>query len=617
MGYFFIQNFILKSFGIFIFPPYIYNINNKPNSKIVNEEGEQTLNATGKHAIHTMANKSAHQSVLDLTAFQKEGFLDKQLSNGNKFTIANIRIGDYHHLFTNSILNPSPRYQRPYTYNDVYGGEGSEWQKGLVAATSKGEFIQPIHLRFRTKTVNVLESNTSIIYYILEVLDGGHRTRTLCSFIAGKIKTPSDFYLTINGIKYDCSNLYFSELEEVVKNYFLSIELTLCIHYNLSNDEAGERFRTLNNLHNMSRQEKRSSFYKHIARIIRNMGAVDLSQFKMFSELEGESLKYLSISLDKDSRATDELVASLFYVFSKMPKGNMDSYMKPNPNTLDAMYRGDSSEDNDESTSIYNPNTEVYQRVNRVLEFVNKLTTENSDNNVLNFSKKRFTKSSIIKLAIFLDWVFATSKSSKLRIENFDAETFWKKLYNTIASIKKPHIEYQTYKISNSKVVIDVPGHSTAKVIPSAWNVWGTGDRLDDIQYINLHLMLNFDIVEWGFTKTKKHNLREFTEAQKEQLYKEQNGLCRRTGKPLTDIKWAADHIIPHAYGAPTIVENGQLISAEVNGNKSSGVTIDDVKLVCKRMGFVKVDSLIDMFETDTSELLPDDIEMVVKKLFK
>ncbi len=596
---------------------YIYNIINKPKSKIINDKGDPTLNATGKHAIQTMAKQNAQQSVLDLSSFQKEGFLQQQLSKGNKFTISNVKIGDYYQLFANSIINPSPRYQRPYTYNDTFGGEGSEWQQGLVAATSKGEFIQPIHLRFRTKTINVLEQNKSITYYVLEVLDGGHRTRTLCSFIAGKIKTPADFYLTIDGVKYDCSNLYFNELEEIVKNYFLSIELTLCIHYNLSNDEAGERFRTLNNLHNMSRQEKRSSFYKHIARIVRNMGAVDLSQFKMFTELNGESLKYISVSLEKDSRATDELVASLFYIFSKMPKGSMDSYMKPNHNVLDSMYKLDSSEDNDESTSIYNSNTEVYQRVNKVLEFINKLTTENIDNNVLNFSKGRFSKSAIIKLAIFLDWVFTTSKSSKLKIENFDPETFWRKLNDTIPSIKKPHIEYQTYKIANGKVVIDKPGDVKAKVIPSAWSVWGTGDRLDDIQYINLHLMLNFDIVEWGFTKTKKHNLREFTETQKEQLWKEQKGICRRTGKPLTDIKWAADHIIPHAYGAPTIVENGQLISAEVNGNKSSGVTIDDVKLVCKRMGYTKVNSLIDMFETDTSELLPEDIEMVVKKLFK
>jgi hypothetical protein len=563
---------------------------------------------------------SQSTSALSLADFQKDGYLFHQLSNGNKFTMTNVPIGVYNQLFTNSTINPTPRYQRPYTYNDTFGGEGDDWQRSLVAAVTKGEFIQPIHIRFRTKTINITEHTKSVDYYMLEILDGGHRTRTICNFIAGKIKTPSDFILSIEGVKYDCSNLHFSELEENVKNYFLSIELTLCVHYNLSNDEAGERFRTLNNLHDMSRQEKRSSFYKHIARIVRNIGATDLSQFKMFSELEpnnSNSLKHLAISLEKDSRATDELVATLFYLFSNMPKGNLDSYTKANHNVIDAMYRNDSSEDNDESTSKFNPSSEIHQRVGKVLQFINKLVVDNTELNTLNFSKKRFTKSSIIKLALFFDWVFATSKSSKLKIENFDAETFWKKLFDKVSSIKIPHIEYQTYKIKGNKVVIDEAGDDDKKVIPSAWSVWGTGDRLDDMQYILLHLMVDFDIVEWGFTKTKKHNLREFTDAQKEQLWKEQNGLCRRTGKPLTDIKWAADHIIPYSYGAPTIVENGQLISSEVNGNKSSGITIDDVKLICERMGYSKIDSLIDMFETDTSELLPEDIELVVKKVFK
>ena len=568
-----------------------------------------------------MATRIAQtKSVLDLVDFQKDGYLFHHLSKGSKFTISNVPIGVYNQLFTNSVINPTPRYQRPYTYTDIFGGDGDEWQQSLVAAVSKGEFIQPIHIRFRTKSINLTEQTKSVDYYTLEVLDGGHRTRTICNFIAGKIKTPSDFILSIDGVKYECSNLHFSELEEVVKNYFLSIELTLCVHYNLSNDEAGERFRTLNNLHDMSRQEKRSSFYKHIARIIRNMGAVDLSQYRMFSELEpnnNNSLKHIGISLEKDSRATDELVATLFHLFSNMNKGNLDSYVKSNHSVIDAMYKNDSSEDNDESTSKFNSSTEVYQRVTKVLEFINKLTVDNNDINALNFSKKKLTKSSIIKLAIFFDWVFVTSKSSKLKIENFDAETFWKKLYDKVTSIKIPHIEYQTYKLKNGKVVIDEAGKPDKKVIPSAWSVWGTGDRLDDMQYILLHLMLDFDIVEWGFTKTKKHNLREFTDAQKEQLYKEQNGICRRTGKPLVDMKRAADHIIPYSYGAPTIVENGQLICAEVNGNKSSGVSIDDVKLVCKRMGYTKVESLIDMFETNTSELLPEDIELVVKKVFK
>ena len=167
---------------------------------------------------------SQSKSLLTLADFQKDGYFFHQLSNGSKFTIANVPIGVYNQLFTKSVINPTPRYQRPYTYTDTFGGEGDVWQQGLVAAVTKGEFIQPIHFRFRTKTINLTEGTKSLNYYILEVLDGGHRTRTLCNFIACKIKTPADFTITLNGVKYECSNLLFSQLEEVVQEYFLSIE---------------------------------------------------------------------------------------------------------------------------------------------------------------------------------------------------------------------------------------------------------------------------------------------------------------------------------------------------------------------------------------------------------
>lgn len=565
-----------------------------------------------------MAKKHAqNKTALTLADFEKDGYLFQEKINGNKFIVSNVFLKDYNKLFENQTINSSPRYQRPYTYNDNDGSGGADWQKGLIAAFINGEFIQPIHLRFRTKLKT--DYSESKDYYILEVLDGGHRTRTICNFIAGKLQTPSDFSVTIDGVIYQCSGMYFNELDEVVREYILSTELTICVHYNLSNDAAGERFRTLNNLHNMSRQEKRSSFYKHIAQIVRKIGAVDLSQYKIFSSItqtkSTTTLNYISVSLESDSRATDEFVASLFHIFSNMRKGDINGYDKPNNNALDAMYKSDASEDFDISKSFYNDSTEVYKRVNAVLEFMDKMIVDNIESNTPHCGRGRFTKSSMYKLALFFDWIL--SKYPKATINKFNPEVFWNKLYHTINDINMKHIEYQTYKIENDKVVIDKEGDDDKKIIPSSWKVWGTGDRLDDMQYILLHLMVKFDIADWGFTKAKKDNLREFTNEQKEQLYKEQNGICRRTGKPLSEIQYAADHIIPHSYGAPTIVENGQLIDKEVNGNKSSGVTIDDVKLVCNRMGYKKVKSLIDMFETTTSELLPEDIEMVVKKVFK
>jgi len=564
-----------------------------------------------------MAKKNAlNKTALTLADFEKDGFLFQE-SIGSKYTISNIILKHYNRLFENETINASPRYQRPYNYNDDDGSGGAEWQKDLIAAFIKGEFIQPIHLRFRTKIKT--DFSESKDYYVIEILDGGHRTRTICNFIAGKLKTPETFNVIIENTKYDCSNRYFYELNEIVRDYILSLELTVCVHYNLSNDEAGETFRTLNNLHNMSRQEKRSSFYKHIAHIVRSLGSVDISHYNMFSDTiitkNVPSLKYLKLSLESDSRITDEYVATLFYIFSNIKKGDINGYSLPSANELDDMYQSDASEDFDISKSFYNSSTEVYNRVNRVLEFIDKLVIDNTNSHISNFGKEKLTKGGLLKLALFFDWVLA--KNPKVTINKFNPEVFWKKLYDSVSSIQFPHIEYQTYKIHYNKVVIDEPGEAKKKLIPDAWKVWGTGSRLDDMQYILLHLIVKFDVVEWGFTKAKKDDLREFTSEQRQELYKQQNGLCRRTGKSLTGIKAVADHIIPHSYGAPTIVENGQLICSEVNRNKSSGVTIDDVKLICERMNYPKVDSLIDMFETNTSELLPEDIDMVVKKVFK
>lgn len=564
-----------------------------------------------------MAKKNAlNKTVITLADFEKDGFLSNE-SLRFKHTISNIFLKDYYKLFSNETINASPRYQRPYNYNDDDGSGGSDWQKNLIANFIRGEFIQPIHLRFKNNLKT--DFSESKDYHIVEILDGGHRTRTICNFISGKLKTPEDFSFTVEDVTYECSDRYFHELNQSVREHILSLELTICVHYNLSNDAAGVKFRTLNNLHTMSSQEKRSSYYKHIAHIVRSLGSVDMSDYPMFNETlitkNTPYLKYLKLSLDTDSRATDEYVATLFHIFSNIKKGNINGYWLPSSKELDAMYESDASEDFDISKSFYNSSTEVYQRVNRVLEFINKLAVDNTDSNVQYFGKDKLTKGGLLKLALFFDWIL--SKNPKITINKFNPEVFWKKVYDTIQKIEFPHIEYQTYKIHNDSVVIDEAGKKDKKVIPSAWRVWGTGSRLDDMQYILLHLIVNFDIVDWGFTKAKKDNLREFTQEQKQQLYKQQNGLCRRTGKSLQDMKVAADHIIPHSYGAPTIIENGQLICAEVNSNKSSGVTIDDVKLVCKRMGYKKIDSLIDMFETDTSELLPEDIELVVKKVFK
>ena len=88
-----------------------------------------------------MAKKNAlNKTALTLADFEKDGFLFQE-SIGSKYTISNIILKHYNRLFENETINASPRYQRPYNYNDDDGSGGAEWQKDLLAAFIKGEFI--------------------------------------------------------------------------------------------------------------------------------------------------------------------------------------------------------------------------------------------------------------------------------------------------------------------------------------------------------------------------------------------------------------------------------------------------------------------------------------------
>lgn len=551
---------------------------------------------------------------LTIRSFNTEGDLLTFKKKGNQYHVSNISIGSYKELFENEILDPSPRYQRPYTYKDTPNGDGSSWQRELIADIFEGSFIQPIHLRYRHDLEKQVILDTSSTYFVNEIIDGGHRTRTIISFIHDCIKLPPQFKIFADGEYIEIGGRSFSELEEKIQNKFLSLELTLVIHFGLSEEGAGKKFRTLNDLHSMSNQGKRNSEYRHIASIVRQVGASDVSQFKMFSELDNTGKPvYQAFNLKTDSRMSDELVAELVYILKQMKPGKIEDYQSPTKINLDLMYQQDTKESDDESKSIFNRDGDLYKRVNQALEFVNKLATDGTDYSYQNFTKKKITKSSIIKLVLFFDWIL--SNNPKVKIDKFDTKVFWEKFYDTIINHPYKHIEYQTYKIVDNKVVIDKKGDTTKhKTIGSNMGVFGTGKRMDDMMFILYQLMANFDIVEWGLSKVVKDSKREFTQEQKDEMWRIQKGLCRITNKSLKDIKYAADHIIPHSYGAPTDIINGQLICSDINRDKSSGVTKSDVKLVCDRLKYPKTNSMLDMIDND--RLTPDEIRMVVKKLW-
>jgi len=75
-----------------------------------------------------------------------------------------------------------------------------------------------------------------------------------------------------------------------------------------------------------------------------------------------------------------------------------------------------------------------------------------------------------------------------------------------------------------------------------------------------------------------KDDRRAFSEAERIAIYRRDNGLCQmclQEGKPEKEcrVPWSqydADHVVPHAKGGPTTVENAQVLCAHHNRTKSN-----------------------------------------------
>lgn len=510
-------------------------------------------------------------------------------------------------------INPAAKYQRPYHYVDLVGNEGEAWQQHLIGDILKLRPFQKIHLR-----------NNNGIY---EILDGGHRSRTIMAFFTGKIKTPTSLIIVLVNTQtnieteYKIGNMSWPAIidqhPELEAIYLDSIYFDLTIHSNISDDEAEEIFLTLNDLHDMSPADKRNAINSEVSNICRQRGAVDsLKALTFLREKDGQKLKYCALKTTK--RETDEIVSLLMLY---MRQGGFTSKectgLDATSVTLEEMYR---SEPFNEFLSTLE-GIKFLSDLDAILVLVDKIVRAGK------ISTKTSWKKGNIKKLFCLIYEIGLPKQNwqSLKVdENVFLEALREKITYLNGKTKFKHNPHQRYEsISCNGVMVK---KQSTKVVNKGEeygyrSVFNGGARVDDLEFTLLPLLDEFDFQIWGFGKQKNTNPREFSQSQRDELYVQQDGKCRKTGKDLKSVpqsEWRADHIIAYAYGGPTEVYNGQLIINEVNRNKSAGCDVDDVKYVCKLSGYDKAQSLLDILNSDsrTTALTPDEIRLVSAMLF-
>jgi DNA-directed RNA polymerase subunit RPC12/RpoP len=181
---------------------------------------------------------------------------------------------------------------------------------------------------------------------------------------------------------------------------------------------------------------------------------------------------------------------------------------------------------------------------------------------------------------MFFRWILATYPKKKLSI---DYKTLVTEFDKVVASIKVKHLEYQRYELVNGNVVVkNGTKNKDVDAIPyPATKVFSGGTRIDDYEFILLHIQAAFDLDKFGVTIGEVRG--KFEEQDVWEVWAEQDYKCSGCGNEITRGEIEADHILPVKGDGKTNKDNLQILCSNCNGDKSSGMTFDELEEVIKR----------------------------------
>lgn len=538
-----------------------YAFRKKTNTYIQDSDNyrvEESMNVIKEHKIGD--DTMSKQNIADKSGRK---LINEQTSDLNKSEkMYSWSVQYYFNAWTMGELNPNPIYQRPYHYfddRDDYWGHS--WQKSLISDFLSGKFIQPIHLR-------LMDDDT------YEIIDGGHRSRTLMNFFLNKLKTPEGMELEYKGKIFKIGSMTWKEISKKssLKELMNKLQFLVIEYSDLTYQEAKHKFQTLNDLHNMTAAELRNSDDSNIAYLNRVLGAVDLSPYAIFNEYDDKgSLNHISMKTIK--RQTDELVSTI----SMWLHYGIKKYVDGGNGNLNSLYKEcDESKTKD---SVFSKNGKLYKKTFELLGQVNDMVLESD------WKKSNWKKMTLQKMAILLDWFYTTVD---YKIDNYEID--WKTFVNKVDEINSLPIDEHTpgtrYEIIGNKVQIkEYPKpNKNGKVNKEKYpmeSVFGSGNRIDDIEYWLYNIQVRFNMKSFGITRLKDSK-RTFNDKQKRQAWVNADFKCQECSKKVTMAEARADHILPHSKGGNTDSSNLQILCEDCNESKSSSMSTNDLQKVLK-----------------------------------
>ena len=363
-------------------------------------------------------------------------------------------------------------------------------------------------------------------------LDGNNRTITLFDVDADKLKFPKGSYSLeeppIPNIRVARPlTIHDKEFSKHLKDKFYSREILITFYTNISLSECGAMVRNINAGMPWNAHQMRQSRPSKLAVFIRDMRKEHLSSFeKSFSEKD-----IIVLNVDEFLTKLLSYTANDKHDFSK--------------NALDILYQ--------EPAGV----------ISAFLTKRNPWFKTNFKSFIKAQGKYHFTsKNSLLDLwAIISDYKF--KDSTKIQDMQKFVDVYFKQL-------TKLQADEKTYKSPCSTLVDSVFTYSglLSKTLNKKVGVY----RRNIIRNLIENKLIDDGII----TQQEDPKNRFFTKEEKRQLHIKQGGICPATGKeiPLEEMfdhtKWQADHIYPFDKGGLTTLDNGQLVCAKYNNEKSN-----------------------------------------------
>jgi len=363
-------------------------------------------------------------------------------------------------------------------------------------------------------------------------LDGNNRTITLFDVDAGKLKFPKGDYALeeVANIRVAKSlNIHDKDFSKPLRDKFYNRKILITFYTNISLSECGDVVRNINAGMPWNAHQMRQSRPSRLAEFIREMRKEFVESFKKsFSEKDLIVLK------------VDEFLTKLL----SYTANDKHDFSK---NSLDAMY--------EEPAGI----------INTFLTKKNPWFKTNFKSFIKAQGKYEFTsQNSLLDLwAIISDYKF--KDNTKVQ----DMQKFVDVYYEQLTKLQA---DDKTYKSPCSTLVDSVFTYSglLSKTLNKKVGVF----RRNIIRNLIENKLIDDGII----TQQEDPKNRFFTKEQKRLLWQRQGGICPETKKeiPIEEMfdytKWQADHKDPFDKGGLTELDNGQLICAKFNNEKSNKI---------------------------------------------